>query len=82
MGRIFKRRIFDGKCETDMITVTRLNNSKLVVNAELIRYIESTPDTIITLTSDDRIMVKESTEEIVKRCIEYGRLLRRLMPPT
>jgi flagellar protein FlbD len=65
-----------------MITVTRLNNSKLIVNAELIRFIESTPDTIITLTSDDRIMVKESAEEIVRRCVEYGRMLRRLIEPT
>jgi len=65
-----------------MITVTRLNNTKLVVNAELIRFVESTPDTIITLTTDDRIMVKESAEEVVRRCVEYGRLLRRLVEPS
>jgi flagellar protein FlbD len=65
-----------------MITVTRLNNTKIVVNAELIRYIESTPDTLISLTTDDRIMVKESAEEVVRRCIEYGRLLRRLVEPS
>jgi len=65
-----------------MITVTRLNNSKLIVNAEMIRYIESTPDTIITLTTDDRLMVKETAEEVVRRCIEYGRLLRRIIEPS
>ena len=65
-----------------MITVTRLNNSKLIVNAELIRFIESTPDTLITLTTDDKLMVRESADEVVRRCIEYGRLLRRLLPPT
>jgi len=65
-----------------MISVTRLNDTKLIVNAELIRYIETTPDTIITLTTDDRIMVKESADEIVRKCITYGRLLRRLIEPS
>lgn len=65
-----------------MITVTRLNGAKLIVNAELIRYIESTPDTIITLTSDDRIMVKETADEVVRKCVEYGRMLRRLVEPS
>jgi len=65
-----------------MITVTRINGNRLVVNAELIRFVESIPDTVITLTTNDRIMVKESAEDIVKKCIEYGRLLRRLIEPT
>ncbi|MEI8196410.1 MAG: flagellar FlbD family protein [Phycisphaerae bacterium] len=65
-----------------MITVTRLNNTKIIINAELIRYIETTPDTIISLTTDDHIMVKESAEEIVRKCIDYGRLLRRVIEPS
>jgi len=65
-----------------MIALTRLNNQKLIVNAELIKFVESTPDTMITLTTGDRIIVKESADEVVKRAIEYGRLLRRLLEPT
>ena len=65
-----------------MITVTKLNNAQIIVNAELIRYIETTPDTIITLTTDDRILVKEPAAEIVRKCIEYGRLLRRVIEPS
>jgi flagellar protein FlbD len=65
-----------------MITVTRLNNTKIIVNAELIRFIESTPDTIISLTTDDRIMVRETADEVVRKCIDYGRLLRRLIEPS
>ena len=49
-----------------------------MVNAEQIRYIESTPDTIITLLSGDKIMVKEPLEEVVERAIEYGRQIRSL----
>ncbi len=65
-----------------MITVTRLNNQRIVVNAELIRTIEANPDTIIKLVNGDHIIVKESMEEVVKLAIEYGRSLRRLLPPT
>ncbi len=59
-----------------MIILTRLNDRTVVVNAELIKYVEQTPDTLVTLTSGDRLMVKESTEEVVKRVIEFGRKLR------
>jgi len=59
-----------------MITVTRLNNKGMVLNAELIKTVESTPDTLITLINGDRMLVIESPEEIVKKAIEYGRQLR------
>lgn len=59
-----------------MITVTRLNDQPLVLNAELIKTVESTPDTLITLINGDRMMVKESMEEIVRRAVEYGRQMR------
>jgi flagellar protein FlbD len=64
-----------------MIPVTKINGSKLIVNAELIRYIESTPDTMITLTTGDRLIVKETPEELVRRAVDYGRSLRRLLEP-
>ena len=59
-----------------MIKLTKLNGDEFVVNAELIRYIESRPDTYVTLTTDDRFIVKESLEEVVSRSISYSRLVR------
>ncbi len=59
-----------------MISVTRLNDQPLVLNAELIKTVESTPDTLITLVNGDRMMVKESMEEIVRKAVEYGRQVR------
>ncbi len=59
-----------------MIKLTRLNGEEFVVNAELIQSIESRPDTFITLTSDDRLIVRESVEEVVKRSIAYSRAIR------
>lgn len=59
-----------------MITVTRLNGSEFVLNAELIKLLESTPDTMITLLNGERLLVKESVEEVVRQAVEYGRSLR------
>ena len=65
-----------------MITVTRLNQKPIVINAELIRSVEENPDTTITLINGDHIIVRESMQEIVEKAIEYGRHLRRMNPPT
>ncbi len=56
-----------------IIEVTRLNDSKLVINAELIETIESTPDTVITLTTNHRLIVKEDIDEVVEKVIAYKR---------
>ncbi len=54
-----------------MIKVTRLNGQEIVVNAELIEYLEASPDTIIALTTGKKIMVKESVDEVIEKIIEY-----------
>ncbi|MCF7959035.1 MAG: flagellar FlbD family protein [Phycisphaerae bacterium] len=59
-----------------MIAVTRLNGKRFVVNAEQIRYIENTPDTMITLTSGDKVMVQETLEVVVELAIDYCRQIR------
>ncbi len=64
-----------------MITVTRLNGRPLVVNADLIRTVEENPDTTITLVNGDHLIVKESMIEIISKTIDYGRHLRRMVPP-
>ena len=56
-----------------MIKVTALNKSEFFINAELIEMVEKTPDTIITLSTEKKILVRESTDEIISRVIEYKR---------
>jgi len=63
-----------------MIVLTRLNGREFVVNAELIRTIEENPDTLVTLTTGDKLVVRERMSEVVRRSIEYGRHLRRWSP--
>ena len=58
-----------------MIKVTRLNHTPLILNSDLIEHIEGTPDTVITLTSGQKFMVLESTEEIVERVITFRKSL-------
>ncbi len=57
-----------------MVTLSRLNGSTFVLNAEYIETIEETPDTVITLTSGKKLMVKNRLDEVVKQVIEYHRL--------
>ncbi len=54
-----------------MISVTRLNGDEFKVNAELIETLESTPDTLITLTTGRKMMVLESTDEVIDRVLQY-----------
>lgn len=61
-----------------MIKVTRLNDSVMVINVEKIQSVQSTPDTVITFTNHDRIMVKEQLEEVSQRIVEYRRTVNQL----
>jgi flagellar protein FlbD len=63
-----------------MIHVTRLNHDSVVLNSDLIEYIEVTPDTVISLTTGQKLMVLESAEEIVARVVEYRRLIQAPQP--
>ena len=63
-----------------MIILTKLNGSRFVVNAELIRTVEERPDTIINLTNGEKLMVKERMQEVVAKAVEYARLIRALRP--
>ncbi len=54
-----------------MIKVTKLNDEKFFINPHLIEFIEKTPDTVIRMMSDRRIIVKETPEEIMDLIIQY-----------
>ena len=56
-----------------MIRLTRINHVPLVVNADLIEHIETTPDTVISLTNGQKFMVLESSEEVISRVIDFRR---------
>ncbi len=59
-----------------MIKLTRINNKEFVLNADRIKFIEETPDTIITLSSGEKIIVKEGIDVVVRSAIDYYHQIR------
>ena len=60
-----------------MIALTRLNGQRFVINAEKIKFVEATPDTLVCCDSGEKMMVRETLQEVVQRAIEYSRAVRR-----
>ena len=59
-----------------MINVTRLSGQEVYINADLILFLEKSPDTVLTLQNGKKIMVKESIPEVIDRIIAFkGRCL-------
>lgn len=56
-----------------MVQLTRLNGQPIMVNADLIESVETTPDTVITLVSGNKLIVRDSMEAIQQRIIEFKR---------
>ncbi len=54
-----------------MIKVTRLNGKEFYVNSDLIEFIESTPDTVMTLTTGKKLVLAESIDELIEKIIKY-----------
>lgn len=59
-----------------MIRLTRLNGRPFVLNAEQIKTVEETPDTMITLLVGDQVVVREPMEEVIRRAVDYARMIR------
>ena len=65
-----------------MIQLTRLNNHPLALNPDLVKFVEQAPDTVITLINGEKIVVRENSEEVLGRILEFRRsVLRGLVPP-
>ncbi len=65
-----------------MIRLTRLNGSPITVNAELIESIEGEADTVLSLATGNRYVVKESVEEVVSKVVEYRKKVNAERPVT
>lgn len=54
-----------------MVKLSRLNGQEFVLNCDLIRTVESTPDTVITLTSGEKLIVREKLEDVLRETLNY-----------
>lgn len=60
-----------------MVRLTRYDGTKFVLNCDIIQYVESTPDTIITLVTKEKLMVREKVEDVVEAVIDFKRKIFR-----
>jgi flagellar protein FlbD len=58
-----------------MIRLTRINRVPLVLNSDLIEHLDATPDTVIALTTGQKLVVMESADEVIQKVIEFRRLI-------
>ena len=56
-----------------MIDLTRINGTVITINADLIEVVEETPDTVVTLTTGKKFIVKESRQELKNLVLSYKR---------
>jgi flagellar protein FlbD len=63
-----------------MIQLTRLNNKPVTVNSDLIKFIEQSPDTLVTLITGEKIMVLEKVDEVITRIIDFRRTVLQALP--
>jgi flagellar protein FlbD len=56
-----------------MIKLTRLNGAEIVVNADQIKYVESTPDTIVTLMNNEKVLVSDSVDDVIEKVVAFKR---------
>jgi flagellar protein FlbD len=64
-----------------MIELTRINHTPLVLNCDLIEFVEVTPDTVISLVTGQKLRVLESASEVVEKVIEFRRRICGVKPP-
>jgi flagellar protein FlbD len=56
-----------------MIRLTRLNNQDLILNSDLVKFVEHAPDTVISLITGEKFIVRESSDEVVQRIVDFRR---------
>jgi flagellar protein FlbD len=56
-----------------MIPVTRFDGASMLLNADLIEWIEQTPDTVVGLVNGERVLVRETPDELVRRIVDFKR---------
>ena len=60
-----------------MIRLTRINHSPVVLNSDLIEHIDATPDTVVSMTNGQKIVVMEAPEEIISKVVDFRREIQR-----
>ncbi len=65
---------------TLVIQLTRLNGNPIALNSDLIKFVENAPDTVITLINGEKIIVREHSEDVIQRIVDFRRAVMAGMP--
>ncbi|MBM4360987.1 MAG: flagellar FlbD family protein [Deltaproteobacteria bacterium] len=63
-----------------MLKLTRLNNHIIAINPDHICWVEETPDTTLSLVNGEKLLVRESLDDLIKAIVEFRRLVRMVEP--
>ena len=65
---------------TTVIQLTRLNGNPIALNSDLIKFVENAPDTVITLINGEKIIVREHSQDVIQRIVDFRRAVMAGMP--
>jgi len=65
---------------TPVIQLTRLNGNPIALNSDLIKFVENAPDTVITLINGDKVIVRETCDDVIHRIVEFRRAVMAGLP--
>ncbi len=63
-----------------MIQLTRLNGNPIALNSDLIKFVENAPDTVITLINGEKVIVRETSEDLINRIVAFRRSVMAGLP--
>jgi uncharacterized protein YlzI (FlbEa/FlbD family) len=63
-----------------VIQLTRLNGNPIALNSDLIKFVENAPDTVITLINGEKIIVRENSDDVIHRIVEFRRAVMAGLP--
>src|SRR4249919_2467382 len=65
---------------TLVIQLTRLNGNPIALNSDLIKFVENAPDTVITLINGEKIIVRETSDDVIHRILDFRRAVMAGLP--
>jgi uncharacterized protein YlzI (FlbEa/FlbD family) len=63
-----------------VIQLTRLNGNPIALNSDLIKFVENAPDTVITLINGEKIIVRETSDDVIHRILDFRRAVMAGLP--
>jgi flagellar protein FlbD len=74
------RKLYPRRKGIVLIQLTRLNGNPIALNSDLIKFVENAPDTVITLINGEKIIVRETSDDVIHRIVDFRRSVMAGLP--